>query len=96
MDIHITVGQRPNKPFLLSVENKAVLPEGQETFETTQTSPFVTHYDCTCTQNTYNQIEDKVGTLEAPALIANANAQPYEGRMNVYIENGSLKILAQA
>lgn len=96
MDIHFTVGQRPNKPFLLSVENKAILAEGQTEFQTTQTSPLVTHYDCTCTQNTFNQIEDKVGTLEAPALIADANAQPFAGRMNVYIENSSLKILAQA
>ncbi|GAB3519526.1 hypothetical protein [Emticicia fontis] len=96
MDIHLTVSQRAGKRHILTVENKAVLLEGQETFQTTQTSTFVDHVDCTCNQTTYNQIAPIVGTMNAPALIADANAQPYQGRMNCYVENGSLKILAQA
>lgn len=94
MDIHITTGKRNNN--LLSVENKAILADGQTEFQTTQTSPRVNHYDCTCNQSTYNQIAGIVGTIDAPTLIADANAEPVEGRMNVYIENGSLKILAQS
>lgn len=94
MDIHITRGNRPNRPFLLSIENKAELPEGQTEFETQYESDQSTGYDCVCTQTVYNTIKDKVGTLEAPALIANANAQTYPNRPNCYIENGSLKLVA--
>lgn len=92
MNIHITTGQRPNRPFLLSIEDKSILLEGQTEFVSTQTSQFVNNYDCTCTQETYNAIVDKVGTLEAPALIATSSSPVYPDRLNVYIENGSLKL----
>lgn len=95
MNIHITVGQRPGKPHIMSVEDKDDLLEGQETFVSAHTSPFVTPYDCVCTSQVFNSIVDKVGTMEAPALIANSGEIPIVGRMNCYIENGSLKILAQ-
>lgn len=96
MNIYITRGNRANRPFLLSCEDKSVLPEGQTEWITTQTSEFVTGFDCVCTREVYDEIIDKVGTLEAPALIANANSPIYQGRTNVYIENGSLKIKAQS
>lgn len=89
MNIYITTGV---SPFILSVENKEVA-EGQAAWQTTQTSPFVTGKHLVCTQEVYDQIKDKVGTIEAPALLANAGAQPYANRLNCYPENGSLKIL---
>lgn len=93
MLIYITVGV---SPYLLSIEDKSVLLEGQTEFQTTQTSPFVTGYDASCTKIVYDAIVDKVGTIEAPAFHANkiiAETAPYEGRQNCYIENGSLKLV---
>lgn len=95
MNIHFTKGNRPNKPFIMSVEDKSILPEGETQFQSQHTSPLVSRYDCVCTQQVYDAIKDNVGTLEAPALIANALSQPYPDRQNVYIENGSLNLLAQ-
>lgn len=95
MDIHIRRGNRAGKPFLTSMEDKSLVQEGEE-FHTQYESDLTTGYDCTCLKATYDAIVDKVGTLEAPALIADANAQPIAGRINTYIENGSLKILAQS
>lgn len=95
MNVYITRGNRTGKPFLLSIEDKSVLLEGQTEFTSTQTSSLVTGFDCTCTQTVFNTLKDKVGTLQAPALIDSVLSQPFDGRMNCYIENGSLKILAQ-
>jgi hypothetical protein len=96
MNIHLRRGNRPNRPFLHSVEDKSELLEGEEVFHSQYESDQTTGIDCVCTQQVFDTIKDIVGTPEAPALIADANAQTYEGRMNVYIENGSLKILAQS
>ena len=93
MNLHITTGQRVGKPYILTIEDKSVLQEGQTEFQTTQTSPFVNHHDCVSTQAVYDAIKDKAGTLEAPALIASVNAPTHQGRQNVYIENGSLKLI---
>lgn len=95
MNVYITRGNRPNKPFLLSVEDKDDVPEGQ-TWETAHNSDLVTGTHCVCTKEVFDTIAPIVGTLEAPALIADANAQQYAGRINCYIENNSLKIVAQA
>lgn len=94
MNIHITVGQRPSRPFLLSVENKDNILEGETEFVSSQTSPFINHVDCVCTQQVYDSIIDKVGSIQSPALIETATSPVYANRLNVYIENGSLKIVA--
>ncbi|WP_337045448.1 hypothetical protein [Emticicia sp. 17c] len=91
MNIYITTGV---SPFILSVEDKAILQEGQTEWQTSQTSPLVTGQHLTCTQAVFNAIKDVVGTMQAPALIANASATPYANRLNCYVENGSLKVLA--
>lgn len=93
MYVYITKGV---SPFLLSIEDKAVLFPGQTEFQTQNDSPFVTGIDCQCTTTVFNSIKDKVGTMEAPAFFANkaeAEAAPTE-RQNCYLENGSLKLLA--
>ena len=91
MNIYITTGV---SPFILSVEDKSIIPEGETEWKTTQTSPFVTGQSLVCQQEVFNQIKDKVGTSQAPALIASATATQYPNRINCYVENGSLKITA--
>lgn len=91
MDIKITVGI---SPYILSVEDKSVLMEGQTQFVSQHNSPLVTAHNLVCTQQVFNQIKDTVGTISAPALIASVNATPVANRVNCYIENGSLKVLA--
>jgi hypothetical protein len=90
MNAYITTGV---SPFILSIEDKAVIPPGQTEWQTAHTSPFVSGQSVVCTQAVFDQIKDKVGTFNAPALIANSSATPYAGRQNCYIENGSLKLL---
>jgi len=96
MDIHLTVGKRVGKTNILTMEDKSILPEGETEFHSQYDSPLVNTFDCTCTKATYDALIEKVGTLEAPALIASATAPTIDGRINTYIENGSLKILAQS
>lgn len=91
MYIYFTTGV---SPFLLSIEDKSVIEEGQTEWHTTQTSQFVTGTHAVCTPQVFDAIKDKVGTMQAPALIANASATPVPNRPNVYVENGSLKLLA--
>ena len=91
MDVYITLGV---SPFILSIEDKAVIAEGQTEWKSNHTSPLVTGQSLVCTQQVFNQIKDKVGTMQAPALLANSGATPYPNRQNCYTENGSLKLLA--
>lgn len=92
MNIYFTTGVSGN---LLSIEDKAVPYPWQSQWETIQTSPFVTGTHAVCTQQVFDAIDEKVGTIQAPALIANSSATPVPNRPNVYLENGSLKLLAQ-
>lgn len=92
MNVYITKGF---SPFLLSIEDKSVLMEGQTEFVSQHQSRFVTGTDCTCTVSVFDSIKDIVGTENAPALHANkgvAETAPYTDRLNLYIENGSLKL----
>lgn len=91
MDAYITTGVSPH---ILSIEDKSVLIGEQTQWTTTQTSPFVTGQHVVCTKQVFDAIKDKVGTMQAPALIANAGATSYPNRLNCYVENGSLKIVA--
>jgi len=91
MNVYITLGV---SPFILSIEDKAVIPDGQTVWESNQTSPLVTGQHLVCTQEVFNQIKDKVGTMQAPALLPNSGATPYPNRQNCHVENGSLKLLA--
>jgi hypothetical protein len=94
MNIYITVGQRPNRPFLLSLEDRDDLQDGLTEFQTAYSSPFVTGHSLTCSKSVYDAIAENIGTLESPALIGNVNAPIFQNRQNVYIENGALKLLA--
>lgn len=91
MDVKITIGV---SPYILSAEDKSVIAEGQTEFKSQHTSPLVTAHEVVCTTTVFNTIKDTVGTLNAPALIANSGAATIPNRVNCYIENGSLKIKA--
>jgi hypothetical protein len=92
MNVYITTSVSNN---LLSVEDKSLPYWWQTQWETINTSPLITGTNAVCTQQVFDAIKDNVGTIHAPALIANSSATPVENRQNVYIENGSLKLLAQ-
>lgn len=92
MNVYITTSVSGN---LLSIEDKAVPYWWQTQWETINTSPLVTGTNAVCTQQVFDAIDEKVGTMQAPALIANSSATPVPNRLNVYLENGSLKLLAQ-
>ncbi|MFD2521378.1 hypothetical protein [Emticicia soli] len=91
MNVKITIGV---SPYILSAEDKSVIAEGQTAFISMHTSPLVTAHDLVCTESVFNAIKDTVGTINAPALIANSSAPTIPNRVNCYIENGSLKIKA--
>lgn len=91
MNVYLTIGV---SPFLLSIEDKSVLLEGQNSFVSQNQSRFVTGHDVTCTKAVFDEIKDLVGTENAPALIADAVAPVHQGRKNCYIENGSLKLVS--
>ena len=91
MNVKITIGA---SPYLLSIEDKSVIMPGETVFISMHTSPLVTAHELVCTQTVFDAIKDKVGTINAPALIANVNAQQAPNRQNVYIENGSLKLIS--
>lgn len=94
MNVYITRGNRLGKPFLMSIENKELLFEGQTEFQSAYESTRVTGFSCVCTQVVFDAINDNVGTINAPALVESVNSPTFEGRQNVYIENGSLKIIS--
>ncbi len=94
MNIYLTKGTRPNKPFLLSVEDKTVIQDGEIEFKTSQTSNLVTGVSCVCTEEVFELIKNNVGTMSAPALLENSTSTPFKDRQNVYIEKGALKIIS--
>lgn len=81
---------------MTSVEDKSVMPEGQTDFTSnySQNPDMFIVQNVVCTQTVFSQIVAKAGTRQAPALIDSATSQKVAGRINVYIENGSLKIAA--
>lgn len=91
MNIKITVGV---SPYVLSIEDTSIILDGETQFFSQHTSPLVTANNIVCTQAVYDAIKSTVGTMNAPALIANATAAQYPNRQNVYIENGSLKLVS--
>lgn len=79
---------------MTSVEDKSILHEGQTEFVSSySTNPdmFIVH-DIVCTQTVFNTVVEKAGTRQAPALIDSNTAPRVDGRTNLYVENGSLKI----
>ncbi len=81
---------------MTSAEDKSVLAETQTEFSTaysTNADMFLTK-DVVCTKTVFDEIVNKAGTRQAPVLIESATAQKVSGRLNVYVENGSLKIVA--
>lgn len=81
---------------MTSVEDKSVLQEGQTEFVTgysTNPEMFIVK-DLVCTQTVFSSISTKAGTRQAPVLVESATATKVGGRINVYVENGSLKISA--
>lgn len=81
---------------MTSIEDKSILQEGQTEFVSNySTNPemFIVH-DIVCTQTVFNSVSATAGTRQASVLIDSATAPKVSGRINVYIENGSLKIAA--
>jgi hypothetical protein len=94
MNILAIFSKRANKPFMTSLEVIPDTIEGEPEFQSsysTDENRFSLKY-CTITQANYELIKDNAGTLNAPALIDSAESPKFEGRQNVYIQNGSLKI----
>lgn len=102
LEIFITWGKRQNRPFLLSVEDKNVVIELEDgvpvqvDFQSQYDSPLVNSATALCTQETFDEIKELAGTLEAPAMLENAESEPFENRLNVYIENDTLTVLEAA
>lgn len=94
MNICVIFNKRTGKEFVTSIENKDILPEGQEVFQS-QFSTDSNLFDVknvSCSQAVFDTVSATAGTRTAAKLIANATAEQLAGRVNVYIENGSLKI----
>lgn len=89
--------KRANKPFMSSLEDKDNLPEGQTEFvsQYSQNEVMFNLQNITCTPEVFEALSPLAGTMQAPALIAAANAPVYQGRTNVYIEGGELKIVSE-
>lgn len=108
MNILVIFNKRASRPFNTSIEDRdktRTLPVfDPETGETTGTEekPFVSSYSTdsnrftvksvSCSKEVFEKLSLTAGTLEAAALIETASSPQFEGRLNVYIENGSLKI----
>lgn len=91
-NICLKINKRPNRPFFTSVEDTEQLAEGQSEFVSQYSSNpamFDTH-NVTCSDELFEEIQPKAGTMEAPALIANNAAPQYSNRLNCYITNGEL------
>jgi hypothetical protein len=94
MNIIAIFSKRTNKEFITSLEVVIEQQEGEPEFQTSfSTNPALFNVKTvTCSQSVYDTIKDLAGTREAPGLIADATAPKYEGRLNVYVQNGALKI----
>ena len=94
MNILAIFQKRTNKPFMTSLEVITETVEGEPEFQS-QYSQNPNLFDVkvlSCSEEVYESIKELAGTMQAPAIIADAAAQKYDNRINVYIENGSLKI----
>lgn len=109
MNILIIFNKRASKPFNTSIEDRdktisipVIDPETGE-ISGTEEKPFASSYSTdanrftvksvSCSKEVFEKLNATAGTLEAAALIENAASPQFEGRLNVYVENGSLKIV---
>lgn len=89
MNIYLTVGFNNH---VLSCEDKNVLIGEQTEFVSLHNSPFVTGVNCTCSNEVFQSIIDKVGTLEAPVLVESEESEVIENRLNLFVKNGELNV----
>lgn len=94
MNILAIFNKRVTKPFVTSLEVIPEPVEGEPAFQSAYSqNPLMFEVkNVSCTQAVFDQIKDVAGTTEAPALIADAASPKFDGRLNVYVQNGSLKI----
>lgn len=92
MYIFVAVAKRND--FMLALEDRTVLLEGQEEFAPSkcQDEELFDHHYIQCTQEVWATLKPITGGRQSPKVIADAEAEQMEGRVNVYIQNGSLKI----
>lgn len=79
---------------MTSIEDRSLLNEGQTEFVSNySTNPELFNVQSgTTTQVIFDAIANKAGTRQAPVLIESNTALRVPNLVNVYIENGSLKI----
>lgn len=94
MNIVAIFNKRVTKPFMTSLEVIPEPVEGEPAFESSfsQNPLMFDVKTVSCTQAVFDTISPLAGTTEAPALIADAAAPKFDNRLNVYVQNGSLKI----
>lgn len=94
--MNIFISSAKHDKLVLCLQNTDELLPGQTEFhpESCQDQNLFDHHELVCTQTVFNTLKPIVGGLQSPALIADALATPVAGRVNVYIQNGSLKIVS--
>jgi hypothetical protein len=80
---------------LSSIEDKSVIVEPATEFKSqysTNENVFNVQ-NLTCTKEVFEKLQPTAGTMQAPFLLASVDAEKDANRLNVIIENGSLKIV---
>lgn len=91
MDVLVITSKR--KGFVTSIEDKTVAES--QTFESKySTDPrFFNVHDVTCSDAVFDVIDAEAGTLTSPKIVASAtDPQEDPTRLNLYIEEGELKV----